>query len=106
MTPAKPQLRVTPELCEDCSDRDCVRACKQHAIRAGKGFVYVDWERCDACLACVEMCGTGALQARDVTAGQGQTAIEAAKGKRWLAVEVSGAITQGAGTGLTVGGSF
>lgn len=65
MTPAKPKLRVTPELCEGCRDRDCVRACKQQAIRAGRGFVYVDWERCDGCLACVEMCETGALQARD-----------------------------------------
>ena len=71
MSPAKPKLKVTPELCQGCrpGHYDCERACKPNAIRVGKGFVYVDWERCDGCLACVEMCETGALEARggDVT---------------------------------------
>lgn len=67
MTPAKPKLRVTPELCDGCGPgkRDCERACKESAIRAGSGFVYVDWERCNGCLACVEMCESGALKPRE-----------------------------------------
>ncbi len=95
MSPAKPKLKVTPELCEGCrpGHYDCERACKQHAIRVGKGFVYVDWERCDGCLACVEMCDTGALEARDGGAAR------ASKGTTRLARASAGSANVGGASG-------
>ncbi len=76
MSPAKQKLKVTPELCEGCrpGHYDCERACKEDAIRVGKGFVYIDWERCNECLRCVEMCDAGALSARSDSQESGQSA--------------------------------
>ena len=45
-----------------------MRACKAGALRAGTGYIYVDWDRCDGCLECVEMCDTGALSASNAPA--------------------------------------
>lgn len=60
MTRARPTLDLYPELCDACGR--CERACPGHALKAGNGYLYVDWERCDGCGDCAGACDRDAIR--------------------------------------------
>ena len=41
--------------------------CPSGALRVGPSYLYVDWRRCDGCLACVKACEAGAIIKRDIS---------------------------------------
>jgi pyruvate formate lyase activating enzyme len=55
----QPQLMYRKNRCK--SSGACIEACPQQAIRWENGPV-IDWERCDQCGKCAEVCYAGALE--------------------------------------------
>lgn len=60
-----PRLLLTPRLCDRCGA--CVAACPHDALKVGRTYLKVDWQRCDACGACARVCGRRAIVLREGT---------------------------------------
>ncbi len=58
-----PRLLLTPRLCDRCGA--CTTACPRDALRVGRTYLKVDWQRCDACGACARVCARRAIVLRD-----------------------------------------
>jgi len=58
-----PRLLLTPRLCDRCGA--CVTACPHDALKVGRTYLKVDWQRCDACGACARVCGRRAIVLRE-----------------------------------------
>jgi ferredoxin len=48
----------------------CVKACRQKAIYFKNGIRLVDYEKCKACLGCVQVCPRNVIVVTSVTKGQ------------------------------------
>lgn len=48
----------------------CVKACRNEAIYFEHGIRLVDYEKCKACLACVQVCPRNVIVVTSVTSGQ------------------------------------
>ncbi len=59
-------LRLDPSACDGCLR--CSTVCDRRALKIGPGYIFVDWERCDACGACAKACTTGAIERRGTAA--------------------------------------
>ncbi|TLM97343.1 hypothetical protein FDZ71_18685, partial [bacterium] len=66
VTRARPALDLVPERCDECGR--CERACPEHAIKARRAYIAVDWERCDGCGECVDACDRDAIRLKAVEA--------------------------------------
>lgn len=66
MSTATP-LRLDTAACDRCGR--CVPLCKPNALRVGPGYIFVDWEKCTTCRACVDACDRGAITVRSAPAG-------------------------------------
>jgi membrane protease YdiL (CAAX protease family)/NAD-dependent dihydropyrimidine dehydrogenase PreA subunit len=62
MSPA-PRLTLNPRLCDRCGR--CLEACERNAIKVGRTYIMVDWNRCDGCGDCATVCDCGAIARRD-----------------------------------------
>ena len=58
-----PRLLLTPRLCDRCGA--CTTACPRDALKVGRTYLKVDWQRCDACGACARVCARRAIVLRD-----------------------------------------
>ncbi len=58
----RPTLTLHPVDCDACGR--CATVCRQHAIRPGPNYIYVDWSLCDGCGKCIDVCDRGAIESR------------------------------------------
>lgn len=58
-----PRLLLAPRLCDRCGA--CLNACPRDALKVGRTYLKVDWQRCDACGACARVCGRRAIVLRE-----------------------------------------
>ncbi len=89
MARAQIPLSLAPDRCDVC--RRCVAACPHDALKVGPTYIYVDWQRCDGCLACAKTCATGAIEKR--AAGGGVRPAGAAAGTGSKDAEVKPPVT-------------
>ena len=64
MSGSHSNLTIFEERCDRCGACDGV--CPTGALKVGAAFIYVDWRKCDGCLACVEACDRAAIVSRRV----------------------------------------
>lgn len=59
MSARSSRLAVRPDLCDRCGR--CIRACPKALVRVTSGYVHIDSSECIECLACADVCRTGAI---------------------------------------------
>lgn len=69
MSAAPSRLVVRPDRCDRCGL--CVRACPRQLVRVTSGYVHIDTSACIECLACADVCPTGAITKRSVRSAGG-----------------------------------
>ncbi len=62
MSAALSRLAVRPERCNRCGR--CIRACPKALVRVTSGYVHIDSSACLECMACADVCQTGAISRR------------------------------------------
>ncbi|MGL5977924.1 MAG: monomeric [FeFe] hydrogenase [Erysipelotrichaceae bacterium] len=54
------KIRVTDN-CRKCMAKSCIAACRFDALRVGENSVYIDYNKCKECGACVNACSYSAI---------------------------------------------
>ncbi len=60
-------ISINPSLCVRC--QRCVYSCSPKAIFFKDSLRYVDYEKCEGCLKCVDVCEHGALEVISIEEG-------------------------------------
>lgn len=53
------RIIVNPRYCDRCGR--CLEVCHLNALRIGRSYIMVDWQRCDGCMTCARVCERGAI---------------------------------------------
>lgn len=57
-------MKPAPQVCQQCSDPECVDRCPQKALRKEqKGYIHVDTDACTGCRTCEAACPHGGVHA-------------------------------------------
>ena len=61
-------ISINPELCVRC--QRCMYSCHPKAIFFNNSMRYVNYEKCEGCLKCVEVCEHGAIEVISIEEGK------------------------------------
>ncbi len=82
MSKSSQHLSLYADRCDACGA--CRGVCPHGALKVGRSLLYIDWRKCDGCLACVEACDRKAIVSRVVPlrSSQVQTNVPVAEVSR------------------------
>ncbi|MHB1342186.1 MAG: CPBP family glutamic-type intramembrane protease [Coriobacteriia bacterium] len=70
------RIIVNPRYCDRCGR--CLEVCHLNALRIGRSYIMVDWQRCDGCMTCARVCERGAITST-ASAAAGAARVKATK---------------------------